>query len=157
MLRLMKFSELFVFVVIWSMCLPHDKSREILIPKYFAESVSFSLTQWSIYFYTVGFFLLVTLITSYLSGLNDINHSLSQFSSLVRSFCRTWQSVWFETVRYMIVSSAKSLILLCIVSGISFMYRRNRHCPNTEPCGTPDMTGHDSDSSKINCKVWFWV
>ena len=91
MLRFMKFSELFVFVVIWSMCLPHDKSREILIPKYFAESVSFSLTPWSIYLYTVGFFIGYSNHLA-LSGLNDINHSLSQFSSLVRSFCRTWQS-----------------------------------------------------------------
>ena len=82
----MKFNELFVFVVIWSMCFPHDKSREILTPKYLAESVSFKLTPWSIYLNMVGFFLFVTLITSHLSGLNDINHSLSQFSSLLRSF-----------------------------------------------------------------------
>ena len=47
----------------------------------------------------------------------------------------------------MIVSSAKSVMLLCIVSGISFMYKRNKQGPSTEPCGTPDITGHDSDSS----------
>ena len=39
-LCLMKFSELLVFIVIWLMCLAHDKSRDILTPKYLAESVS---------------------------------------------------------------------------------------------------------------------
>ena len=43
MLRLMNFNELLVFIVIWLMCFAHDKSREILTPKYLAESVSFRL------------------------------------------------------------------------------------------------------------------
>ena len=34
MLRLMNFNELLVFIVIWLMCFAHDKSREILTPKY---------------------------------------------------------------------------------------------------------------------------
>ena len=48
MLRLMNFSELLVFIVIWLMCFAHDKSREILTPKYLAESVSFSPTPWRV-------------------------------------------------------------------------------------------------------------
>ena len=53
--------------------------------------------------------------------------------------------IW--TVRYMIVSSATNLASLCIVPGISFMYRRNKQGSSTEPCGTQDKTGHDSDTS----------
>ena len=48
MLRLMNFIELLVFIVIWLMCFAQDKSREILTPKYLAESVSFSPTPWRV-------------------------------------------------------------------------------------------------------------
>ena len=46
--RLMNFNELLVFIVIWLMCFAHDKSREILTPKYLAESVSFRPTPWQV-------------------------------------------------------------------------------------------------------------
>ena len=36
-------------------------------------------------------------------------------------------------VRYIIVSSAKSLMLLLIESAMSFMYMRKRQGPKTEP------------------------
>ena len=58
MLRLMNFNELLVFIVIWLMCFTHDKSREILIPKYLAESVSFRLTPWRVLLNRVVFFCL---------------------------------------------------------------------------------------------------
>ena len=45
---------------------------------------------------------------------------------------RALQSDWFVMVRYIIVSSAKSLMLLPIMSGMSLMYKRNRHGPSTE-------------------------
>ena len=48
MLRLINFNELLVFIVIWLICFDHDKSREILSPKYLAESVSFRLTSWRV-------------------------------------------------------------------------------------------------------------
>ena len=35
--RLMNFNELLVFIVIWFMCFTHDKSHEILNPKYLAD------------------------------------------------------------------------------------------------------------------------
>ena len=63
----------------------------------------------------------MTLITSHLSGLNAISQSLSHNSSFDKSLCKAWQSDWFEMVRYIIVSSANSLILLCIFSGMSFI------------------------------------
>ena len=62
-----------------------------------------------------------------------ISHSLSHDSSFVRSLCRSWQSDWFEMVRYIIVSSANSPMLLFIVSGMSFIYMRKRHGPSTDP------------------------
>ena len=66
-------------------------------------------------------FFFVILITSHLSGLKAISHSLSHDSSFVRSLCRSWQSDWFEMVRYIMVSSANSLMLFFIVSGMSFL------------------------------------
>ena len=44
------------------------------------------------------------------------------------------------TVRYIIVSSAKSQTLLLTESGRSFIYARKRHGANTDPWGTPDTT-----------------
>ena len=73
------------------------------------------------------------LITSHLSGLKAIGHSLSHDSSFDRSLCKSWQCDWFEMVRYIIVSSANSLMLLFLVSGFSFIYMRKRHGPNTDP------------------------
>ena len=51
----------------------------------------------------------IVLMTSHLSGLNAISHSLSHSSSFDRSVCKVWQS---EMVRYIIVSS---VILCCFV------------------------------------------
>ena len=85
MLRLMNFNELLVFIVIRLMCFTHDKSREILTPKYLAESASFRLTTWRVQLNRVGVLLFVTLMTSHLSVLNAINRSLSQVSSFESS------------------------------------------------------------------------
>ena len=93
------------------------------------------------------FFFFVILMTSHFSGLNAISHSLSQDSRVVRSGCRAWQSEWFVMVRYMMVSSANSLMLLLIESCMSFMYMRKRQGPSTDPWGTPDSTGHAPDCS----------
>ena len=49
------------------------------------------------------------------------------------------------TVIYIIVSSAKSRTLLLTELGRSFIYARKRHGPNTDPWGTPDITGKVSD------------
>ena len=49
------------------------------------------------------------------------------------------------TVRYIIVSSAKSRTLLLTESGRSFIYARKRHGPNTDPWGTSDTTGNVSE------------
>ena len=86
-------------------------------------------------------------MTSHFSGLNAISHSLSQDSRGVRSDCRAWQSKWFVMVRYMMVSSANSLMLLLIESGMSFMYIRKGQGPSTDPWGTPDSTGQAPDCS----------
>ena len=73
--------------------------------------------------------------------------SLSHNSSFDKSLCNAWQSDWFKMVRYIIVSSANSLILLCIFSGMPFIYMRKRHGPSTDLWGTPDRTGQAFDFS----------
>ena len=89
-------------------------------------------------------------VTSHLSGLK----AFSQAPDLVRSVWRELQSSWFEIVRYIMVSSAKSLMLLLIVSGISLIYIRKRQGPRTEPCRTPDRTGHESECSPSMTTLW---
>ena len=87
-------------------------------------------------------------ITSHLSGLNAINHSLSQVSSFERSDWRAWQSVWFETVRYIMVSSAKSL-MFTLYHVWHIIYTKE-----TDRVPTPDMTGQVSDSSPSSTTCW---
>ena len=41
------------------------------------------------------------------------------------------------TKRYVLASSAKSLQILDIIDGMSFMNMTNNTCPSTEPCGIP--------------------
>ena len=57
------------------------------------------------------------------------------------------------TVRYIIVSSAKSRTLLLSREG--HLYARKRHGPNTDPWVTPDTTGNVSEvhSSIRTCWV----
>ena len=57
-------------------------------------------------------------------------------------------------VNYIMVSLANSLMLLSIMSGKLFIYKRNRQGPCTEPCGTPDITGQVSDSSPSSTTRW---
>ena len=77
-----------------------------------------------------------------LFGLKSTNHSLLHLSTRSRSLvsdCATFV-VPFSTIAYKEVSSAKSLILLTESSQISFMYKRNKNGPRTEPWGTPALT-----------------
>ena len=83
--------------------------------------------------------------TWHLLGLKCISHVFSHFSSFWRSCCRVWESSLLVTVKYTAVSSAKSLTFEFMFSGISFMYRRNRIGPRTEPWGTPEVTGISDD------------
>ena len=57
-------------------------------------------------------------------------------------------------VRYMVVSSTNSLMLLLIESVMSLMYMRNRQGPSTDPCGTPDNTGQAPDCSQCLAEVY---
>ena len=71
------------------------------------------------------------------------------------SCCRVWESSLLATVKYTAVSSAKSLTCEFMFSGRSFMYRRNKIGPRTEPWGIPRVTGisHDFSPSKAtNCE-----
>ena len=86
--------------------------------------------------------------------LKAMSHSFSQASYLIRSVWREVQSSWFEIVRYT-MSSAKSLVLLMIVSDVSLIYIRKRQGLRTVPCGTPDRAGYESECSQS--RTMFWV
>ena len=128
----------------WLMCFVHNKSSEILTPNYLAESVSLRPTPWRVLLNRVFFFLVFDSDHITLVRVKRHQPLLSQVLSFEIS---VWQSVWFEKVRFIIVSSAMSLILLSIMSNISFTYKIYGQGPNTEPWGTLDMTGQVSDSS----------
>ena len=50
------------------------------------------------------------------------------------------------TTLYTLVSSANiATVLLRIESGRLFTYNKKRAGPNTEPCGTPEVTGRSRD------------
>ena len=82
-------------------------------------------------------------ITSHLSGLKVISHSCSQVSFGQISL-KGLAVTLLEMAKYVIASSANSLILLWVDSGISLIYIK-----------TPDRTGHESDCSP--CRTTLWV
>ena len=53
------------------------------------------------------------------------------------------------------MSSANSRALLLRESGRSFIYERNRQGPNTDPWGTPDITGTSGDCLPSTTTDWF--
>jgi hypothetical protein len=58
-------------------------------------------------------------------------------------------------VRYIAVSSANNLTWEEIFSGRSFMYTKKKSIgANTDPRGTPDVTGIVSDASPSSTTVW---
>ena len=83
--------------------------------------------------------------TWHILGLKCISHVFSDFSSFWRSCCRVWESSLLVTAKYTAVSSAKRLTCEFMFSGRSFMYRRNKTGPRTEPWGTPKVTGISDD------------
>ena len=52
------------------------------------------------------------------------------------------------------MSSANSRALLLRESGRSFIYERNRQGPNTDPWGTPDITGTSGDCLPSTTTDW---
>ena len=53
-------------------------------------------------------------------------------------------------VRYIIASSANSLMLFCILSGMSLIYMRKRQGPSTDLWGTPAKTEQEHLSMGLN-------
>ena len=97
----------------------------------------------------------VTLIEWHLATLNFICQSASHCPKLVRSSCKVKQS-WSECIfLYRTQSSANRRTEDLMLSGRSFMKRRNRTGPKTDPWGTPDSTGTGSEAwpSKTTCWV----
>ena len=67
-------------------------------------------------------------------------HISSYIASSLKSSCSWRQSCIDLTVRYIIQSSAKSLVLEVTVSGRSLMNIRNSKGSRTVPCSTPLIT-----------------
>ena len=63
---------------------------------------------------------------------------------------RTAASSGVLTIMYKFVSSANSLIEQPIFLTISFIYIKNNKGPKIEPCGTPALTGAQSDEAPFN-------
>ena len=82
---------LFVILFMWSF---QVRSLVIVTPRYFALFVDLSTWLCSVYWKMIDFCFLDMWIISYLSGLNDISHSSSHFSSL----CRSDWTVLFVTI-----------------------------------------------------------
>ena len=78
-----------------------------------------------------GFVFLITRITSHFSGLNSTDQFASHCSSLYKSFWSVSGSELEFIVKYTIVSSENSLVLLLRESNGSFMYARNKQGPKT--------------------------
>ena len=103
----------------------------------------YCLQTWSCRTYWVwrGFRAQVICRTWHLLWLKCISHVFSHLSSFWRSCCRVWESSLLVAIKYTAVSSAKSLTCKFMFSGRTFMYRRNKFGPRTEPRGTPEVRG----------------
>ena len=71
---------------------------------------------------------------------------------LSRSCCSTEQSVGHLISRYSAVNSFRVELLTTICR--SSMNSRNRIGPSTEPCGTPDLTGSQSELMPLMTALW---
>jgi hypothetical protein len=65
----------------------HESVLSMVTPRYFALLVSCNTWPWMVYLASMIFFLFVILMTSHLSGLNDINQSFSHCCKVSRLFC----------------------------------------------------------------------
>ena len=80
-------------------------------------------------------------IHSDFTGLNVTSHFSAQRWILARSkFNCSAACMGSSTMKYKLVSSAKSLIDELMSTKMSIIYKRNRRGPRIEPCGTPALT-----------------
>ena len=127
----------------------------MVTPRYFAAKALSSSTLCKIYLVSKGLTFLVKWRTWHLEGLNCISHIFSHCSRHASSVCRTWPSVFELIVRYMAVSSAKSLTLNLTCLGRSLMFAKKIIVPRTEPCGTPEEPGTSSELMPLITTVGF--
>ena len=129
------------------------KSLLIVTPRYLAALVTLSSLHFVMQFIRKDYRISLTGYSQYftLVGIKFHRPVLLPFSRAWRSFWRMLASVDVLTVRYIIVSLAKSRTLLFTELGRSF---RKRHGPNTDPWGTPDITGKVSDVHPSILTFW---
>ena len=62
------------------------------------------------------------------------------------SFCNNLQSdIFLLELKHLESSANSATVAFWTVLGMSFIYKRNKSGPNTEPCGTPDTAGSQSE------------
>ncbi|KAK4807043.1 hypothetical protein QYF61_018384 [Mycteria americana] len=92
--------------------------------------------------------------TLHLALLNLIQLTSAHRSSLSRSLCRAFLPSSRSTLPHNLVSSANLLRVHSIPSSRSLIKILNRTGPNTEPWGTPLVTGHQLDLTPVTTTLW---
>ena len=95
-------------------------------------------TSWWTILYNIT--VLLCSLLSHLSRRKSIGQSLSHCSNLVRSSCSLIWSSFVCVILSTKESSAKSLDVDKMFSGISLTYTNNCKRPSAVPCGKPDVT-----------------
>ena len=103
------------------MCAFHRRSEVMVMPRYLACDTVSSSCSWSMYWVFMIVLFLVIGMTWHFSRLNFIFHLFAHLSSVLRS---SWSAAVFVlglSAIYIMVSSAKSLTVEVILSGMSLM------------------------------------
>ena len=122
---------------------------DILTPRYFTTSTCCNCPC-TVYGYLIGFFFLVILIISHLSGWNSIFAIISPISPA----CLNLSEEGLHPVYFLLPSKS-----LCHRQKTHRWLQTKgdiRHGPRTDPCGTPDITGtllDDAPSTTTLCDL----
>ena len=88
--------------------------------------------------------------------LSDMLFSSAHCYTISRSFCSALASITPAMPLDILVSSAnEDKKLETILLSMSLRRIRKRRGPITDPCGTPEITGHGSDRKPLTITCWF--
>ena len=116
-------------------------------PRYRTVSRIANIWLCIVYWLLMGCLDLLICMITHLLGLNSIAHKISLFWSRFKLSCNCCGPPCFPNANYTALSSTNRRNRDYLLSGKSFMYRRNRMGPNTEPWNTRDVT--DSSSERL--------
>jgi len=118
----------------------------IFTPRYFTVEFHEITVVLILYIKVINFFLFEMKNARHFDAFRRSCHLTVQEYILSRSFCNNKQSAGLVTSLYNVTSSAKSFRVECLTTDRkSSTYKRNKRGPSTEPCGTPDLTGSQSE------------